>query len=105
MRNARAVRYAFPRKRSSEGMRIPVKVVPRASRDAVLGWKNDVLRVAVRAAPERGRANAAVVELLASALGLPRADVSIVAGGASPRKIVEIAGMDENDARRLLGLG
>jgi hypothetical protein len=89
----------------SGGVRITIKVVARASRDAVLGLKDGVLRVAVRAAPERGRANEAVVALLAVSLGVPRARVSLVAGGTSPRKIVEIEGLDEAEARRRMGVG
>ena len=85
-------------------VRLTVKVVPKSSRDAVLGWQGDVLRVAVRAAPERGRANDAVVALIAEALAVPRADVTLRSGGATPRKIVEIAGLTEAEARRRLGL-
>jgi uncharacterized protein YggU (UPF0235/DUF167 family) len=64
------------------------------------GWK-----IAVAAAPERGRANEAVVELLADALGLARRDVSVVSGHTGREKIVELDGlapemdMDEIDRR------
>jgi uncharacterized protein YggU (UPF0235/DUF167 family) len=60
------------------------------------GWK-----VAVAAAPERGRANEAVVELLARALGLPRRDVNVVSGHTGREKIVELGGLvpDEIDRR------
>jgi uncharacterized protein YggU (UPF0235/DUF167 family) len=51
------------------------------------GWK-----VAVAAAPERGRANEAVVELLADALGVARRDVSVVSGHTGREKIVELGG-------------
>ena len=84
-------------------MRISVKVVPRASRNAVLGWKGGDLRVAVTAAPERGRANAAVLALLAETLGVPRAGVTILTGETSARKRVEIEGLDEPEVRRRLG--
>ena len=71
-------------------MRLPLKVVPKASRDRIAGWVGERLKVQVRAAPERGRANAAVEALLAEALGLPRRAVRVVAGRASPEKLVEI---------------
>jgi uncharacterized protein (TIGR00251 family) len=76
--------------RGSAAMQIRLKVVPKASRDGVAGWVGDRLKVRVRAAPERGRANAAVVELLAERLGLPRGAVRILAGHAAPEKLVEI---------------
>jgi uncharacterized protein YggU (UPF0235/DUF167 family) len=62
--------------------------------------------VRVAAAPERGRANEAVLELLAETLSLPRASVSLVSGSSSRDKIVELAGLapDEID-RRLASAG
>jgi len=86
-------------------MRLSVKVVPKASRDRIAGWMGDVLKVCVTAPPERGKANAAVVEVLAEALGVPRAAGRIVAGETSPRKMVEVSGVNEEAARRKLGRG
>jgi uncharacterized protein YggU (UPF0235/DUF167 family) len=82
--------------------RLPVKVVPGASRDAIAGWLGDALKVRVTAAPERGRANAAACALIARALGLPRASVRIVSGDATARKLVEIEGLAEADVRERL---
>jgi uncharacterized protein (TIGR00251 family) len=73
-------------------MKIQLKVVPKSSRDRVVGWVGDRLKVQVTAAPERGKANAAVVDVLAGALGVPRSRVRIVAGETSPLKTVEIDG-------------
>jgi uncharacterized protein len=57
----------------------------------------------VAAPPERGRANAALVELLAELLGVPRSHVRVVGGHGSRRKLVEIDGLDaETVAERLL---
>jgi len=81
--------------------RISVKVVPGASADEIVGWIGDVLKVRVSAPPERGRANAAVCALLAKALRVTDSQVTVVAGGASPRKIVEIP-MSAPAARALL---
>jgi uncharacterized protein YggU (UPF0235/DUF167 family) len=58
--------------------------------------------VRVTAPAERGKANAAIEETLAEALGVPRASVRIVRGAASPRKIVEIAGISEAEAHHRL---
>jgi uncharacterized protein YggU (UPF0235/DUF167 family) len=83
-------------------VKLPLKVVPGSSRSGIAGWLGDALRVKVTAAAERGRANAAVEELLSEALALPRGAVKIVAGASSPRKIVEIAGLSEAEIRRRL---
>jgi len=77
-----------------------LKVVPKASRDRVVGWVGDRLKVQVTAAPERGKANAAVVEVLAAALGVSRGRVRIIAGETSPLKTVEVDG-DEAVLSRL----
>ncbi|MCI0342942.1 MAG: DUF167 domain-containing protein [Planctomycetales bacterium] len=84
-------------------MRLEVKVVPGASRDEVAGWLGAALKVRVTAPPERGKANAAVEELLADALGLPRRSVRVVAGHGTPRKAVEVAGLDAAEVARRLG--
>jgi uncharacterized protein len=57
----------------------------------------------VAAAPERGKANAALVDLLAGALGVPRARIRVVGGQAARRKVVEIEGIDAAEIERRLG--
>jgi len=82
--------------------RLAVKVVPGASRDGIAGWLGDTLKVRVTAPAEQGKANAAVEALLAGALGVSRHCVRIASGTASPRKVVEIAGLDEAEVRSRL---
>lgn len=81
---------------------VSVKLSPKASRNAVTGWLGDSLKVAVTAAPERGKANAALEALLAEVLGLPRGAVRVVAGHVQPRKRVEIEGLGPVELRRRL---
>ena len=69
---------------------IHLKVVPKSSRNRIAGWVGDRLKVQVTAAPERGKANDAVVEVLAEALGVPRRSVRLMSGEASPLKTVEV---------------
>jgi uncharacterized protein YggU (UPF0235/DUF167 family) len=75
------------------GGRFAVKVVPGASRDRLMGELGGALKVAVSAPPEGGKANAAVVALLAGALGVPAGSVTILRGHTSPRKEVAVAGL------------
>lgn len=76
------------------GVRFGVHVQPRSSRSGVDGVHGEALRVRVNAPPVDGAANEAVVEVLATALGVPRRAVSIVAGHASRSKVVEVTGVD-----------
>ena len=69
---------------------LPVKVVPGASRDRLMGELDGALKIAVAAPPEKGAANQAVCALLAKTLGLRKQHVHIASGRASSRKIVRI---------------
>ncbi len=78
--------------------RIRVRLTPRAARDEIVGWRDDVLRVRVTAPPVGGRANAALERLLASALGLPKSAVRVVSGARSREKSVVIEGVCREEA-------
>ena len=82
--------------------RISVTLSPGAPRSEIVGRHGAGWRARVTARPERGRANEALVELFADALGLPKARVRVVAGHASRRKIVEVDGVDEGAIEQLL---
>jgi hypothetical protein len=84
-------------------VRFAVRVQPRSSRAGVDGVHGDALKVRVHAAPVEGAANAAVIEVIAAALGVPKRSVMIVGGATSRSKIVEVSGVDAADVRRALG--
>ncbi len=75
-------------------MKLSVRVHPRSGRNAVDVAEDGAVRVRVTAAPDRGRANEAVVRLLAERLGLPKSSVRIVSGRASRVKTVQIEGLE-----------
>jgi uncharacterized protein (TIGR00251 family) len=78
-------------KRAARPLRISVKVIPKSSRTEVVEIQSDgTLRVKVAAAPEKGRANAALCEFLADEFGVARSKVEVVAGHTSARKIVMV---------------
>ena len=84
--------------------RISLRVAPGAARAKVVGRHGEAWKVRVSAAPENGKANDAVVRLLADARSVPRGDIAIVSGHSSRDKLVTLAGIgpDEID-RRLSG--
>ncbi len=69
---------------------LPVKVVPGASRTRYLGEWEGRARIAVAAAPEKGKANIALMNFLAKQLAVHKRDVTVVAGHASPLKTIRI---------------
>ena len=81
-----------------------VKAVPGSSRDRVAGRYGDGVKVQVSAPPEGGRANRAVEQVLAGALGLRSQQVRVVKGHAAPRKVVEVEGVEQDAVLRRLGL-
>jgi uncharacterized protein len=81
---------------------LKLRVAPKSAQDAIVGWHGDALKIKVRAAPENGRANAAVVKLLAETLGLPRAAIVLESGHTSRDKRVRVQGLSaEKVAERL----
>jgi uncharacterized protein (TIGR00251 family) len=84
--------------------RVEITVSPGAARTELVGRHGGGWRARVAAPPERGRANRALVELVAELAGVGRERVAVVAGAGSRRKVLEVEGLgaDELD-RRLEG--
>ena len=76
---------------TKNGTRLRLRVKPGARKTAIVGVHGGALKISVAAAPEKGKANRAVVKLLAETLGLPRSAVTIAVGETSQDKIAELA--------------
>jgi len=83
-------------------MQLQVKVVPGASRDEVAGWLGESLKIRVQAAPEKGKANKAVIRILSELLEVPRRQIELVRGAGSQNKVFAVDGRSMTDARRLV---
>jgi len=81
---------------------IDILVQPRASRAKIGPMHDGRLKVAVTAPPVDGEANAAVIELFAKRLGVPRSSVEIVAGASSRKKTIKIANATAQQIAELL---
>jgi uncharacterized protein (TIGR00251 family) len=86
-----------------EPLRLRVRVTPGARRDEIVGWRGDALRVRVRVAPEKGKANEAVCALIAKAVGVAGRGVSVERGHASRDKVLVVVGIGEEEVMRRLG--
>lgn len=87
---------------SAATTRLRVRVAPGASHPGIVGRHGEAWKVRVAAAPERGRATEAVLDLLAATLAVPRASVTLVSGGSSRNKIVELTGLAPDEIERRL---
>lgn len=76
-----------------DGATFAVHVQPRARRSAIVGARGEALKVTVTAPPEDGRANEALIELLAETLGVKRRQIEILAGATSRDKLVRVRGI------------
>lgn len=96
-------RLSAPFSATPNGVRVRVRVAPRAAANRIDGIFGDgdggaVLKVAVTAPPEAGKANAAVIKLLAREWRLPKSSLAVTAGASDRRKTVTV----EGDARELM---
>ena len=89
--------------RSETGIRLTVRVQPRASRSELAGVHGDALKIRLTAPPVDGAANDALIKFLADTFGVPRRDITILSGAASRTKVVHMHGVTEDSVRRVLG--
>ena len=82
--------------------RVKLRVVPRAKQSIVVGRHGDGWKVRIAAPPEDGRANDAVVALLAASIGVPVSGIEIVAGMTARDKTVVFSGIDAGEVDRRL---
>ena len=83
--------------------RVRVRVSPGARRGGVAGRVGEVWKLRVTAPAEGGRANEAVVRLLADTMEVPRRSISLVSGHAARDKVVELEGLEAAEVERRLG--
>ncbi len=88
------------------GVRVAVRVAPRAAANRIGGMVSGAdgrpaLKISVTAAPEGGKANAALIKLLSKAWRVPKGAISIAAGAAARRKVVHVAGAPEALLQRM----
>ncbi len=85
-----------------QGVVVPVQAQPGARQNAVTGEHAGRLRVAVTQAPEKGKANKALIAVLADALGLKKSQVALVAGETSSQKKFLVTGVSLPELSRRL---
>lgn len=83
-------------------MMLAVRVIPRASKNAVGGRRGDALVIRLAAPPVEGAANDALVQYLAQLFDQPRRNVTILSGHTSRDKRVSIDGISEREANARL---
>ncbi len=87
---------------AADGVRLQLRVKPGGRSDRLVGPHDGALKLEVRAAPDRGRANDAVIRLLAGVLGVGRSQVGVIAGMTGRDKVASVSGLSAVDVVRRL---
>lgn len=87
---------------TATGVRVSVRVQPRATANEIVGVHGDAMKVRLTAPPVDGAANEALVSFFSGAFGIPPRDITIVAGSSSRSKVVELTGITADRVRRLV---
>jgi uncharacterized protein (TIGR00251 family) len=90
---------------TEDGLTLRVRVLPRASRDALGGEREGALVVRLTASPVEGAANQALARFLGRRLGIAPSAVRVVRGASGHNKLVAVCGIDAASARERLGEG
>ena len=86
------------------GTRLSLRFQPRASSNAIVGLHGQCIRVRLTAPPVDGAANSALLDFLASRLGVAPATLELVRGHSGREKVVEVTGLTPEEVARRLGL-
>src|SRR5688572_14415847 len=87
-----------------EGVVLPVKAQPGAKQNAVRGEQNGMLKVSVTQVPEKGKANKALIEVLAKALGLSRSQIELLSGGTQRDKRFVLKGVTRQSIQKRIAI-
>jgi len=71
-------------------VKITIKVIPKAAKNEVVGWEGEVLKVRLTAAPEKGKANEALITILSKHFKIPKSAIAILKGETSRHKVVQL---------------
>lgn len=76
--------------KKSEGVTLWVKIIPKASTTSIVGWEGDLLKIRVKAVPEKGQANQELIDYLAKYLKIAKSKIKIIYGLTSRKKRIFI---------------
>ncbi len=91
-------------KETKEGVLIPIKVIAKASCNAIVGWESEELKVKVSAPADRGKANEELIAFLSKTWKIPKSFFSIHSGEASRHKRLCIRNCSLDNLKKIVGL-
>jgi hypothetical protein len=91
-------------KETQNSVTFKVRLIPRSSRNAVLGEQEGALKIALSAPPVEGAANQALIKFLAEVLGVRKSAIKIMAGGKSKNKTIRIENLTKEAINNIFNL-
>lgn len=79
---------------TKDGILIPIKVTPKASKNAIVGWENGELKIRIAAIPAKGNANQELIAFLAKELQTNKSNIQLISGESSRHKRVLISNIE-----------
>jgi len=89
-------------KENADGVTFAVRVLPRSSRNEIVGEAEGVLKIKLTAPPVEGAANKALIEFLSGKLKVAKSRISIVTGQSGRSKVVAVEGLNKADLLSLV---
>lgn len=83
-------------------MYLAIKVIPKANKSEIVGMEGEELKVRLKAVPEKGEANEALILLLSQTLGVPKSSIELVSGFKSRHKKVKVHDLAETELKNRL---
>ncbi len=81
--------------------KLAVTVVPRSSKNEIIGYVGEYLKIRLAAPPVDGEANNELIKYLSKLLSVPKTNIRIISGASSRRKLIEIDNIDQSELRVL----
>lgn len=85
--------------------KVPVKVLPNAARNEILGLKNGVWRIKIAAQPDKGKANKELIAYLSETLAVRKDKLSILRGQTCHDKLISVEGLTQTEVNQRLASG
>lgn len=83
-------------------MRLKVKVIPKSSKNSIVGWEGENLKIRLHAVPEKGKANEELIDFLSEVLGIAKSRIHLLKGQTGRQKELELEGFSEQDLLKVL---
>ena len=83
-------------------MIVKVKITPKSKINKIINFDNDILKIKIKAIPEKGRANEELIYFLSEILNLSKSNIKILTGPTAKIKLIQIDGISQDDFNRII---